>query len=72
MENILKDCSKMDFRCNKDNDVILSFCTGFPNIDYFLSDTGFKKFKHNNKRLEDKFYEIDELLCEKRINPYMC
>ena len=71
IENINKDCSKMDFRCNKDNDVIESFCTGFPNIDYFLSDTEFKRFKHNNERLEDKFYEIGELLQETRINPYV-
>ena len=71
IENIIKDCSKMDFRCNKDNDVIVSFCAGFPNIDYFLLETEFKKFKNNNKRLEDKFYKIGELLHEKRINPYI-
>ena len=69
MEIILKDCSKMDFS-NDDNGYII-FHQGFPCIDSFLLETEFKKFKHNNNRLENKFYEIKDLLCEKGINSYM-
>ena len=68
IENILKDCSKMDFR--NDDDRLKSFYHGFPYIDSFLFVGEYEIFKHNNKRLEDKFYEISDLLREKGINPY--
>ena len=69
IEIILKDCSKMDFS-NDDNGYMI-FRQGFPCIDNFLNESDYKIFKHNNNKLEAKFYEIKDLLCEKGINSYM-
>ena len=66
IENIFKDCVKMDFR----NDDEKSFHIGFPNIIEFLLEGEIGFFNHNNKRLEEKFYEISKLLCDKGIYPF--